>query len=327
MALDTATATLLAQFGESGAKPIHEMTPAEARALGAGLAELYGAGPDMLRVAELSAPSEDGRTIPLRLLIPREDPRALIVFYHGGGWTMGALDEFDTLARTIADRTGCAVVLVDYRLAPDSPFPAAADDAWDALRWIDGHMQELVGHRVPLVVAGDSAGSNLAAVVARKARDAGAPQLDMQILVCPVTDCATENDSYLEPSNQLMLSRDTMLWYWNHYVPNLADRENPDASPSKAADLSGLPPAIVVLAEHDVLRQEGEEYARLLEEAGGVVECRLFEGQMHDFFIFVNVLPGSAAAIEYVADALDRRLGGQSDDSNDDQGASDIARA
>ncbi|MGY2067256.1 alpha/beta hydrolase [Blastococcus sp. SYSU DS0619] len=308
MALDEATTALLTQLAESGTKPLHEMTPQEARGLTAALGEMYGPGPEMHRAELTTAPGPGGTAIPLQVLVPVERPRGVLVYLHGGGWVIGALPEFETLGRQLAERTGCAVVLVDYRMAPEHPYPAAADDAWAGVQWVDAHLEEIAGSRVPLIVAGDSAGGNLAAIVALKARDAGGPDIAMQVLVYPVTDCDLDNDSYRDPANQLMLSRESMVWFWDLYAPEHAMRQNPDACPSKAGDLSGLPPAVVLTAEHDVLRQEGEEYAEALRAAGVPVESRRFEGQMHGFFTMVNVLPGSAAGIDYVAQAVDRQL-------------------
>src|SRR3954452_7597468 len=311
MALDDATTALLTQLAESGTKPLHEMTPQEARGLTAALGEMYGPGPDMHRAEDATAPAPDGHPIPLRVLVPTPSPRGVLVYYHGGGWVIGALPEFETLGRTLAERTGCAVVLVDYRMAPEHPYPAAADDAWAALQWVGEHVEEIAGGPVPLLVGGDSAGGNLTAIVAQKARDAGGPALAMQLLAYPVTDCDLDNETYSDPANQLMLSRESMVWFWDLYAPEHALRQNPDACPSKAAYLSGLPPAVVLLAEHDVLRQEGQEYADALERAGVPVQSRVFDGQMHGFFTMVNVLPGSAAGIAWATDAIDHQLTAQ----------------
>jgi len=201
------------------------------------------------------------------------------------------------------------VVNVDYRLAPEHRYPAAADDAWTALRWAAGQMAEIAGGPVPLVVMGDSAGGNLSAVVAHKARAAGGPELAAQVLIYPVTDADLDNGTYIDPENQLMLTREGMIWFWDHYAPDLASRTNPDASPLRAASVAGLAPAIVLTAEHDVLRAEGESYAERLREAGGLLAHRRFAGQMHGFFPMVNLLPGSADGIAYVTDQLGRHLG------------------
>jgi acetyl esterase len=308
MAIDAATSAFLAQIADSGAKPLHEMTPAEARALGAALQELYGPGPEMASSSDETVPLPDGGSITARVLVPGDAPTAVIVYLHGGGWVVGAIPEFDTLGRQLAQRTGAAVVLVDYRLAPEHPYPAAAEDAWTALRWADEHRREIAGADVPLIVAGDSAGGNLAAVVAQRATAEGAPDIVLQILVYPVTDADVDNDSYVEPENQLLLTREAMIWFWDHYAPDEASRANLDASPLRAADLTGLPPAVVLTAEHDVLRQEGEEYAERLRAAGVPVEHRRFAGQMHGFFTLVNVLPGSAEGLEFVGRQVDRHV-------------------
>ena len=309
MALDQATTALLTQLAESGTKPLHEMTPAEARGLTAALGEMYGPGPDMHRVSAETAPAPGGHDVPLQVLVPVEQPRGVLVYYHGGGWVIGALPEFETLGRQLAERTGCTVVLVDYRMAPEHTYPAAADDAWTALQWAADHRADLASADAPLMVGGDSAGGNLAAVVAQKARDAGGPALALQLLVYPVTDSDLDNKSYLDPANQLMLTRESMAWFWDLYAPDHAVRSRPDASPARATDLSGLAPAVVLTAEHDVLRQEGEEYATALRNAGVPVEHRQFDGQMHGFFTMVNVLPGSAAGIDYAVAQIEAQLG------------------
>jgi len=309
MAIDEATAGFLSQLAESGAKPLHELAPEEARAVTSALGELFGPGPDVAKSDDVQVPTPDGDHITVRVLVPEGEIRALVIYYHGGGWVIGNLDEFDHLTRKLANALHAAVVIVDYRLAPEHPYPAAADDAWTALRWAGEHMTEIAGSAVPLVVMGDSAGGNLSAVVAQKARDAGGPQIASQVLVYPVTDADLDNDTYTDPDNQLLLSRESMIWFWNHYAPDPASRLNPDASPNRAANLTGLPAAILLTAEHDPLRAEGEAYAGRLRDAGVPVELRRFPGQMHGFFTMVGLLPGSAAGIDYVTEQLGRALG------------------
>ncbi|MEV4470843.1 alpha/beta hydrolase [Nonomuraea sp. NPDC049504] len=302
MALDEATTRFLAQLAEAGGKPIHEMSVAEARAVSAGLAALCGEGPDMAEVKDVTIPAEDGGSFPARVLVPGEEPRGVIVYYHGGGWVIGSIDETDTVGRELAARTGCTVVLPGYRLAPEHRYPAAARDAYAALLWTASALPGL-----PIVVAGDSAGGNLAAVVAQRVRDEGGPEIALQVLVYPVTDCLLDTDSYLDPANQLLLDRDSMIWFWDHYAPDHVRRAAPDASPLRA-DLSGLPPAVVLTAEHDVLRDEGEAYAERLAQAGVPVEFKRFDGQTHVFFTMVNVLPAGDAALTMVASAVRRAL-------------------
>ena len=309
MALDEATAGFLTQLAESGAKPLPELTPEEARGFTAMLRELYGPGPEVDSAYDVELPTADGHTFTVRVLIPAGEIRALVVYYHGGGWVIGNIDEYDNIARTLANALHAAVVNVDYRLAPEHRYPAAADDAWTALQWAARKRVEIAGGPVPMIVMGDSAGGNLSAVVAQKARDAGAPELAAQVLIYPVTDADLDNDTYADPANQLMLTRDAMIWFWDHYAPDQASRAKPDASPLQADSLAGLAPAIVLTAEHDVLRAEGEAYAEALREAGVPVVHRRFAGQMHGFFPMVNVLPGSADGIAYVTEQLSRQLG------------------
>ncbi|GLZ45380.1 putative lipase/esterase [Actinomycetospora sp. NBRC 106375] len=302
MALDEASTALLTQLGESGLPPISDMTPEQARGLGPALAEMYGPGPDVELVAE-----PPDAPVPVRVIVPAGTPRGVVVYYHGGGWVIGALDEFENLGRTLAVRTGCVVVLVDYRLAPEHRYPTAVEDAWTALRWVDEQVETLAGARVPIVVAGDSAGGNLAAIVARRARDAGGPALAAQVLVYPVTDANVDRPSYVDPDNQLIVSRAAMIWFWGHYAPDPSLRGQPDASPLRADDLGGLPPAAVLLAEHDPLRDEGQAYADRLAEAGTGVSTLLVPGQMHGFFTLL-MLPGAAVGMDFVVDEIAKAL-------------------
>jgi acetyl esterase len=242
------------------------------------------------------------------VIVPDGKARAVIVYYHGGGWVMGTVDEFDTLGRQLANAAGAAVLLVDYRLAPEHRYPAAAEDAWAALKWADTQVEAIAGRRVPLVVAGDSSGGNLSAIVAQRAQAEGGPAISLQVLVYPATDADLDNASYMNPENQLLVTRDSMIWFWNHYCPDGTARRNVDASPLQAADLAGQPPAVVLTAEYDALRDEGEAYVEKLRAAGVPVEHRRFPGQMHGFFTLVNVLPGAAAGLAYVTEHLDRHL-------------------
>lgn len=309
MALDAATTAFLTAMAEAGGKALHEMTPAEARALGAQLKEMYGPGPAMAHVVDHTVPTPDGDSFPIRVLVPEGTPRALLIYYHGGGWVIGAMDEFDTLGRRLAARTGCIVALVDYRLAPEHRYPTAADDCYLALEWMVAHLKEHA-MALPVIVAGDSAGGNLAAVVALRARDRNGPPIALQVLVYPVTDANFANASYSDPANQLMLTRDAMVWFWDHYAPDAASRAEPDASPLQAKDLGSLPPALVITAEHDVLRDEGEAYAERLRAAGVPVEFTRYPGQMHGFFTLL-MLPTGTQAIEQIAAAIESQLAAQ----------------
>lgn len=307
MPLNDATLAFLTEMADAGGKAIHESTPEEVRALGETLSELYGAGPEMARVEDHTITTDDCDSFPVRILVPQGTARGVIVYYHGGGWVIGNIDEYDTLGRKLAASTGCAVVMVGYRLAPEHRYPTAVDDAYAALEWTDARIVDIAGAQVPLVVSGDSAGGNLSAVMTLRSRERNGPAIAFQALVYPVTDADVNNATYSDAENQLMLSRDTMIWFWDHYAPESDRRSEPDASPLHATDLSGLPPAVVITAEFDVLREEGEAYASRLRDAGVSVVDHRHAGQMHGFFSLL-MLPGHELVIEQITDALDDHL-------------------
>ena len=306
MTVDQATAALLAQVAASGAKPLTELTPAQARRF-EGSAAAGDPGPAMANVTDLRVRTGGG-SVPVRILSPCPNPRGVIAYYHGGGWVLGGISAFEALGRHIAARTSCAVALVGYRLAPEYRFPTAVEDSWAALQWIAGHLTEIAGERVPLLVAGDSAGGNLSAVVAQRALKAGGPAIGLQVLIYPVTDCDLTTTSHLDPANQLLLSRETMTWFWDHYAPDQEARAHPDASPLRGAPLAGLPSAVILTAEHDPLRDEGELYATLLMRAGVPVRHRRFPGQMHGFFSMIGLLPGARDGLDFVVAAVEEHL-------------------
>ncbi|MFW0783518.1 alpha/beta hydrolase [Gordonia sp. CPCC 206044] len=302
MALDEATSSFLAQAAESGAKALYEMTPDEVRVMNDGFIELYGPGPEMASVENLTVATSDGDSIPVRVLTPGPTPAGVLIYFHGGGWVVGSPDQFDTLARKLAAGTNCVVVLPDYRLAPEHIYPTAANDAWDVATWTAQRFADL-----PLLVGGDSSGGNLAAVVAQRSVREGGPAIALQVLVYPVTDSDTDNDTYRDPDNQLMLDARSMVWFWDLYTPDTTTRGNWDVSPLQG-DVTDVAPAVVLIAEHDVLRGEGEAYAKKLADNGIPVQTKVFDGQMHGFFQFVNILPGSDAGIDYVTTAVTTHL-------------------
>jgi acetyl esterase len=315
MAIDQPTAALLEQLVASGAPPLHEMNAQDARGVMALLRGDAPPGPDMAEVREHRV-TVSGGFVPVRVFVPDGKPRAVIVYYHGGGWVIGSVEDYDASTRLLAQRTGSVVVSVDYRLAPEYRFPVAVDDSWAALLWANDRIEELAGERVPLIIAGDSAGGNLSAIMAQRAKAAASsgadsPAIALQVLVYPVTDCDLDTTSYLDPANQLLLSRESMVWFWDHYAPDPGARLHPDASPLRQADLANLPPAVVLTAEHDPLRDEGELYATRLMQAGVPVRHQRFAGQMHGFFTMNHVLPGADAAMDYVAAAIDGHLAGE----------------
>lgn len=268
MTLDIASTAFLAQSALSGAPSLHEISPEEARLMYTGMAALSHEGPTMAHMEEASIPTADNANIRAHILTPEGTPKSVIVYYHGGGWVIGNIDDYLTVGRHLAARCQAVVILAGYRLAPEHPYPTAPNDCWDALQWVDKQMSTLAGARLPLIVAGDSAGGNLAAVVAQRAKKEGGPAISLQVLVYPVTDAAMNTASFADPANQLMLSRESMAYFWDLYAPDKDQRLEADASPLRADDLSGLPPTIVVTAEYDVLRDEGEAYAARLQQQG-----------------------------------------------------------
>jgi acetyl esterase len=301
MGLDNASKALLEELAAGDPPPLHELTLEQARAFGIAMARRFGDGPEMARVERHVVAAVDGTPLEMRVLVPPGKARGLIVFYHGGGWVTGSLDEVETLGRRLAAQAGCTVVLAQYRLAPEHPFPAAVDDAWTALKWAGERVDGL-----PLIVAGDSAGANLAAVVAQRSAVEG-PKLALQILVEPVTDSDTETASYLDPENQLIVTRESMEWFFDRYVPDVESRRDPRLAPLRADSVTGAPPAVVLTAEYDVLRDEGEAYAERLRAEGVEVSHKRFPQQMHGFFALVNVLPASADGMDFVVEEIRRR--------------------
>jgi acetyl esterase len=309
MPLSEANTAFLTEMAASGAKPIDESTPEEVRALTAEFKELYGTGPEMAKVEDHKIPVE-GTDIHARVLVPEGTVRGVFIYYHGGGWVIGGdLDEFDVLGRKLAAATACAVVLVDYRLAPEHRYPVAVDDCYAALEWVAAARSDIAGGDVPIIVGGDSAGGNLSAIMTQRSRDRGGPPIAFQALVYPVTDADLDNASYTAEENQLLVNKASMIWFWDHYLPDAARRKEPDASPLQAPDLSGLPPAVVLLAEYDVLRDEGQAYADRLRDAGVPVDVHVHPGQMHGFFTLL-MLPGHEEAIDQLAASLDAHVGG-----------------
>jgi acetyl esterase len=280
--------------------PLWEQTPQEGRAVVTANAALIGAGPFVASVRDIVIPGQAGG-IPARVYSPAPDAPGVVVYYHGGGWVLGSVDDWDASVRALAVASGCDVVSVDYRLAPEHVFPAAVDDAYDALIWAAGSLAD--GR--PLVAAGDSAGGNLAAVCALRARDTGGPSLALQLLVYPVTDHDLDRKSYHQyDGTEFILNRKDMAWFWEHYAPDPAARANPYASPLRASDLSGLPPAHIVSAEHDPLRDEVFGYADRLRAAGVPVQHRHYGEEIHAFFTFVNLLDDADNAVSEAGAAI-----------------------
>jgi acetyl esterase len=293
MTLHPFIAAMLEQL--KGRPALSAGSPEDARAMVAAARAVIGRGPAMAEVREIQIPTRAG-SVAARLYRPSDAPAGLLVYLHGGGWVVGALDDYDALARTLAAQSGCAVLLPDYRLAPEHPFPAGLEDAVDAVL----HARTLAGPEAPLLVAGDSAGANLAVVAARKLR--GEVALAGQALIYPVADSDFDRPSYREYGAGLPLTRDDMVWFFRHYAPE-ALWTSPDIAPLRAAhDLAGLPPTLLVLAECDVLADEGRAFADALEGAGVQVARRTAEGVTHGFIRLHNLFDVAAREVEAVAD-------------------------
>ncbi|WP_433503007.1 alpha/beta hydrolase [Pseudonocardia halophobica] len=291
---------LLAAMRERSAVPMREAGATAARARAAALRAGAPAGPRMERIEQVEIPVRNG-VVPARRYLARAGrPAGVVVYLHGGGWVLGGLEESDLFCRTLAVHTGCEIVSVGYRLAPEHRFPAAVNDADDVVSWIAAGLPA----DTRLVVMGDSAGGNLAAVVARRARDRGAPRIDQQVLVYPVTDHRMSTPSYAEHGHQMLISADDMDWFWAQYVPAEADRASADASPGLVEDLSGLPPAVVVVAEYDPLRDEALAYARRLADAGVETTLYRYDSMAHGFFALVGALDTAVDAVRSVSAAI-----------------------
>jgi len=240
-----------------------------------------------------------GGALRLRLYRPLGNgPFPLLVFFHGSGFVLCSLDTHDGICRNLCAGAGCVIVSVDYRLAPEHKFPAGLDDCVFAVRWSAQHAPELDADAQRMAIAGDSAGGNLAAAAAIELRDEGGPALRGQLLIYPVTDYHTPGTpSYSENADGYGLTRDTMVWFWDHYLADPADAANPLASPLRAASLANLPPALVVTAEFDPLRDEGEAFAEQLRAAGVPAATSRWDGMNHGFFFWVGVVDRAADAM------------------------------
>jgi acetyl esterase len=270
--------------GGKGAPALYEVPLDKARAGFSGVTrKLAGKGPELEAVEDIEIPLSGGPQ-KARRFRPTTTPAGTVVYVHGGGWALLETADIDAPLRTLADSSGFEVVGVDYRMAPEDPYPAGADDVYEALVWV---AENVAGDR-PLAIAGDSAGAGLAAVATLRARDRGGPRIAGQVLAYPVVDGAMESPSYTERGEGYILGRKDMEWLWGMYVPEAADRLDPDVSPLRAANHADLPPALVIVAEFDPLRDEVRAYAEKLRADGVEVEVEEFDDMMHGFF----VMPG-----------------------------------
>jgi acetyl esterase/lipase len=292
MPLDPQAQRHLEQAQELGLPPVEELTPAEARSRSdADAARLFGETEDVAQVTD-----GDVGGVSVRSYTPAaEGDLPLTVFFHGGGWVVGSLDTYDGVCQFLANHVPCRVLSVDYRLAPEHPFPAALEDCWTVSRWA-------LEQGSPVAVVGDSAGGNLAAAVALRARAAGLP-LVFQLLIYPVLDHDFDTQSYSANATGFGLTQAAMRWYWDQYLAG-TDGANPEASPLRASELSGAAPALVVVCEYDPLRDEGAAYAERLRAAGVPVRLSEYRGMIHGFLRMPAVIDEGLAALDESAAAL-----------------------
>jgi acetyl esterase len=285
------------QLGAHGARQLYRETRGA----------LAAPPPEVESVEDLLAPGPAG-DIRVRLYRPRgaadAGPLPALVYFHGGGWTIGDLDTHDVVCRELADLARCAIASVDYRLAPEHKFPAAVDDAVAATRWVAREAGRLGIDARRIAVGGDSAGGNLAAVVALVARDEGGPPLAMQTLIYPATDMAADTASHLRYAEGLLLTRDSIVWFKENYLRDAADEADWRASPLKAPDLARLPPAYVITAGFDPLVDEGRAYADRLQTAGVPVTYECFEGMIHGFVTMGGAIAAAHHALARCAQGL-----------------------
>lgn len=303
MSLDPQAKELLDLVAAASAPAFHEMTVPQAREA---IRALFIPNEPSLPVKSVETRVLNTKSVDLAARIYSPDgqcPLPILVYFHGGGWVIGDLETHDATCRALAIGAGCIVVAVDYRRAPEHKFPTAAEDCFAATQWVALNAASLGGDPARMAVGGDSAGGNLATVVAQMAADRGGPALRYQLLIYPVTDHSFETASYKNYADGYLLTKATMEWFWNHYLNIQSDGTNPYASPLRSQRLSQLPPAWVLTAEYDPLADEGAAYARKMNEAGVSVEHTEYKGMIHGFFSFGHILDQGRQAI---ADACTR---------------------
>jgi acetyl esterase len=305
MPLDPQVMAMRAELAKADARPLYTMTLAQARAEDLRSIQEAGGTPEPVAdVVDSHLPGPDG-PLPIRIYRPSaERPLPALIYFFGGGWTLGAIETSDGVCRALTNAVSCVTITVGYRLAPEHRFPAAVHDCYAATAWIAEHAAELGVDPDRLAVGGDSAGGNLAAAVTLLARDHGGPELAHQLLVYPNTDLLADTRSLRESVDPLLFNRYSTEWYRKHYLADPADGLNPLVSPLRATDHSGLPPATVITAEYDPLRDEGEAYADRLRDAGVPVEHVRYPGMVHGFFTMSGVLDAARDAIALAAGRL-----------------------
>ena len=308
MALDPQVTAVLELVAKANRPAYNTLSPKDARQLFIDTRPASTPTPPQIgSVKDVTAQGPHG-AIPLRVYRPAgvaDGTRVpAYLFFHGGGWVIGDVNTHDVLCRQLTAASGASVISVDYRLAPEHKFPAAADDSWAATTWVVAHAAELGLDASRLAVGGDSAGGNLAAVVALMARDAGGPAIKLQTLIYPVTDVMRETRSYGDFADGYLLTRDSMRWFIAHYLPSGDQARDWRASPLRAPSLAGLPPALIITAGFDPLRDEGEMFAGRLRDAGNMVDYVCYGGMVHGFAGMGKLIDTAQRVVALVGDAL-----------------------
>jgi acetyl esterase len=309
--LDPEVLAMRERSERAGTRPLYTMSLREARAADlAAIQAASGGGEPVHEVTDLTIPGPDG-DLPARLYRPDPAPgKPVLVYFFGGGWTLGSIETSDGVCRTLANATGALVLAPGYRLAPEHRFPAAVHDCFAAVAWVAAHGEGIGADPARVAVGGDSAGGNLAAAVTLLARERGGPALAAQLLVYPNTDYLSDTPSLRENTDPYLFNRTSVGWYWGHYLASPSDGADPLASPLRAGDLSGLPPALVITAEYDPLRDQAEEYAAALAKAGVPVVASRYDGMVHGFFCLSGTLSAGRRALDEAARFLAQTLAG-----------------
>ena len=306
MNLDFATTSLLANMMLNEAPPMHTLSAEEARLVFSEIYRSMPPGPESVSSEDVNIAVEGGE-IRARVLTPQGTAQSVMVYYHGGGWVVGNIDDYDLVGRHLAEKCNAIVVMVDYRKSPEHKYPVPMQDCYAALNWVEANRKKIGADKLPLIVAGDSAGGNLSAVMAQKTVAENGPKIDLQVLVYPVTDGRMQSESFTAEDKQLFLNAELMAHFWEQYC-DTAQRENADASPLLADDVSTVAPAIVLTAEFDILVDEGKAYADKLAAADKLVAYKCFAQQMHTFFAMPDALPVGFEAMDWVAREIDGHL-------------------
>jgi len=310
MTLDTQAQALLDKAKAAGASPVYFLPFLQARARMEEVFKNPDPPEDMHSVNEVVIPGPM-RGLTLRVYRPTEETGlACLVFIHGGGWSVNSLNTHDAVCRRLSKLGNCVVLSVDHRMSPEFKYPAALEDTYTALRWAFDNASQHGWDATRVAIAGDSSGGTLGTTAALLNRDRGGPQLKYQVLIYPVTDYYLPGTaSYVENATGYSLNRDFMIWFWQNYLPVNVDFNDPYLCPLRAADLSGLPPALILTAEYDPLRDEGREYATKLKNAGVPVELWHYDNQMHGFIMQTRVIDRAREALEKVGQRLRTVLG------------------